>query len=317
MVMERKGHKSDVGVIIGRFQVPRLHDGHVELVETVKGDCERVIIVVGLSALKATRRNTLDYAARKAMLEEKFPEVLVVYQDDMPDDKAWSKKLDKLIEKNTAPGAKVTLYGSRDAFIGHYSGRYPVVELLQKSYVSGTVVRDQIAHQTAKDERFREGAFWATQNQYSNPIGTVDIAIVDGDRLLLGHKKDDTGFRFVGGFINCGETAEQAAARETHEETGLDIGGEAGLKYVSSCVIDDWRYRGEDRNILTFFYVAPRIFGRPEPQDDIDQLEWFEIEELAAIEDDDYGKVVVKEHIPLMKLFIDKVVRPPQKEVKP
>jgi bifunctional NMN adenylyltransferase/nudix hydrolase len=309
MVMERKDQKSDVGVIIGRFQVPRLHEGHVELIETVKKDCGRVIIVVGLSPLKATKRNTLDYAARKAMLEEKFPDVLVVYIDDMPNDKAWSKKLDKLIDGNTAPGAKITLYGSRDAFIGHYSGKFPVVELLQRTYISGTAVRDQIAHQTAKNEQFREGAFWATQNQYSNPVCTVDIAIVDGDRLLLGHKKDDTGFRFVGGFIDCGETAEHAAAREVVEETGLDVGGEAGLRYVSSCVIEDWRYRGEDRNILTFLYVVPKIFGRPEPGDDIDSLEWFEIEELAAIEDDDYGKVVVKEHIPLMKLFIDKVVR--------
>jgi bifunctional NMN adenylyltransferase/nudix hydrolase len=310
MVMERKGQKSDVGVIVARFQVPSLHEGHVELIDTVRNDCQKIIIILGLSPLKVTRNNTLDFAARKSMIMARFPEAQVMYIKNMRDDTQWSKKLDAMIAENCSPEAKITLYGSRDAFTSYYHGRYPTVELVQKSYISGTSIRAQVAHKYLNTDESREGAFWAVYNQYVGPDPTVDIAIIDGDRLLLGRKKDEPGFRFIGGYVECGESAESAASREVLEETGLEIGGEAGLKFIGTCpIMKDWRYRGEPHNPLTTFFYAPKIFGRPQPADDIDQLEWFEIEDIAAIENDDYGKIVVEEHIPLMKMFIDRVVR--------
>ena len=58
----------------------------------------------------------------------------------------------------------------------------------------------------------------------SGPSPTVDIIIEVGDRIVLIRRKyPPAGWAIPGGFIDAGETAQQAAAREAHEETGLRV----------------------------------------------------------------------------------------------
>jgi ADP-ribose pyrophosphatase YjhB (NUDIX family) len=67
--------------------------------------------------------------------------------------------------------------------------------------------------------------------QYLNPVPTVDIIIEIGDDggqkeiVLIRRKNDPPGWAIPGGFVDYGETLEQAAAREAKEETGLEIKG--------------------------------------------------------------------------------------------
>jgi ADP-ribose pyrophosphatase YjhB (NUDIX family) len=59
---------------------------------------------------------------------------------------------------------------------------------------------------------------------YLQPSLTVDIIIEIGDKVVLIKRKNPPpGWAIPGGFVDYGETLEQAATREAKEETSLDI----------------------------------------------------------------------------------------------
>jgi ADP-ribose pyrophosphatase YjhB (NUDIX family) len=60
---------------------------------------------------------------------------------------------------------------------------------------------------------------------YRNPLPTVDIIIELDDRgiLVIARKNYPFGWAIPGGFVDYGESLEDAAIREAKEETGLDI----------------------------------------------------------------------------------------------
>lgn len=59
---------------------------------------------------------------------------------------------------------------------------------------------------------------------YSNPVPTVDVVIAADDGVVLIRRKNPPmGWALPGGFVDYGETVEQAAVREAREETGLDV----------------------------------------------------------------------------------------------
>lgn len=58
-----------------------------------------------------------------------------------------------------------------------------------------------------------------------HPMPTVDVIIeTSGGLVLVRRKHPPHGWSLPGGFIDSGESPEQAAAREAREETGLEIG---------------------------------------------------------------------------------------------
>jgi len=292
--MKRKREQTDVGVIVGRFHVDDLHEAHTDLIQSVINENVKVIIFLGLAPTKVTINNPLDFESRKQMLLEAFPDVNVLYIKDMRDDDAWSRKLDDQIADLTGPASTVTLYGSRESFIDHYTtNKYRTCVMEQEIFVSGTEIRKKIGKKVKADSKFRRGVIWAVYNQYPKVYPTVDIAIWNEDytKLLLGRKREETQFRFIGGFVGPKESYEQAARREANEETHLEISNPV---YIDSFEVDDWRYRREQDTITTAFFEAKRIFGKPTPDDDIEELRWFDFADLE-LED------VVEEHIPLLK----------------
>jgi 8-oxo-dGTP diphosphatase len=64
----------------------------------------------------------------------------------------------------------------------------------------------------------------APVKSYRNPIPTVDIIIELKDGIVLIQRKfAPLGWALPGGFVDYGETLEQAAIREAQEETGMVI----------------------------------------------------------------------------------------------
>jgi ADP-ribose pyrophosphatase YjhB (NUDIX family) len=61
--------------------------------------------------------------------------------------------------------------------------------------------------------------------EFKNPIPTVDIIIELEDKgiILIKRKNPPYGWAIPGGFVDYGESLEDAAKREAKEETSLDV----------------------------------------------------------------------------------------------
>jgi bifunctional NMN adenylyltransferase/nudix hydrolase len=286
---------ADCGVIVGRFHVATLHEGHRNLIEHVVSRHRKVIIFLGLSPARVTRNNPLDFEARKQMILCEFPNVNILYIKDVASDELWSRNLDRMIADIVGPTHTVMLYGSRESFIDHYTGAYDTTELAQETFASGTARRREIGAHVKASTEFREGVIWAAYNRYPTVYPTVDVAIWNeaGDKLLMARKPDETAFRFIGGFVSPGEPLEASARREVDEEAHIAISDPV---YVGSAPVDDWRYRRELDSITTVLFEARRVFGKPTPDDDIAELRWFT---AATIRDGD----LVANHVVLLDML--------------
>lgn len=62
------------------------------------------------------------------------------------------------------------------------------------------------------------------EKTFRNPAVTVDIIIeIDGGIVLIERKNPPFGWALPGGFVDYGESLENAAIREAKEETSLDV----------------------------------------------------------------------------------------------
>lgn len=279
--MKLKEEVHDVGVIVARFQVHELHAAHIDLIQSVCDRHDKVLVFLGLSPVRGTRENPLDFEARKQMVLDRFPQVNVLYIKDQASDEVWSQKLDETIGDITTPNQSVVLYGSRDSFIRHYTGKFPTLELEAEKVISGSEIRKTISKSSAKSSSdFRAGVVWAAYARFPTCYTTVDVAIFNEERskILLGRKANEKLYRLIGGFADPRSPSFEAdARREVMEETHLQI---TDPVYIGSFRIDDWRYRGEVDCIKTLLFVAQRQFGNPKPDDDIAEVRWFDITEL-------------------------------------
>jgi 8-oxo-dGTP diphosphatase len=98
--------------------------------------------------------------------------------------------------------------------------------------------------------------------QFRNPTPAVDVIIeTPGGIVLIERAHEPVGFALPGGFVDEGETVEQAAIREAMEETGLDIELDE-LLYVYSDPTRDPR-----RHTMSTVFIA-HCDGVPKGGDD-------------------------------------------------
>ena len=115
--------------------------------------------------------------------------------------------------------------------------------------------------------------------KFRNPVPTVDIIIEiqreDGKQgiVLIKRKNPPDGWAIPGGFVDYGESLEEAAVREAKEETSLDIQLKKQLHTYS-----DPRRDSRLHTISTVFIASAQ--GKPKAQDDALEIGIFTRDEI-------------------------------------
>lgn len=294
-------NENAVGVVIGRFQVAELHQGHINYIKFVLNQHHDMnIMLLGLAPTKATKRNPLDFDSRRRMIEEAFPgKFTIMYQNDLPDDKEWANA----VIKNIAPIAgnrDIVLYGGRDNSLNYFPDNVKVVIYEPTVYLpdNGTEQRIIAGKQVKGTKDWRLGCLYATQNRYDTVFPTVDCAIFDNNTyeyLYLAKKEKEKKLRFVGGFADPRRDTsfENTARREASEETNLEVSTPI---YIGSTLINDWRYRAENDKIITSFFAMTKVFGSPKAQDDISEIHKIKVSDIRS-------EMFVPEHVVLWEML--------------
>lgn len=116
----------------------------------------------------------------------------------------------------------------------------------------------------------------ASVKQYRNPVPTVDIIIEMYEGIILIERKNPPfGWALPGGFVDYGESLEDAARREAREETTLEI---EKLRLLG-CYSDPAR-DARMHTISTVFMAQGN--GIPRAADDAANLALFTLEELPV-----------------------------------
>ena len=114
----------------------------------------------------------------------------------------------------------------------------------------------------------------AEVKRYRNPFPTVDIIIeIQGGIVLIERKNPPHGWALPGGFVDYGESLEDAAVREAREETSLEVNN---LRLLG-CYSDP--RRDERMHTISTVYMADGC-GQPRAADDAADVGIFQLDNL-------------------------------------
>jgi 8-oxo-dGTP diphosphatase len=112
---------------------------------------------------------------------------------------------------------------------------------------------------------------------YKNPLSTVDIIIeIMGGIILIARKNKPLGWALPGGFVDYGESLEQAAVREALEETGLNVTLIQQLKTYSATD------RDPRHHTISTVFIA-KADGQPQAGDDAGTADIFTEQNLPPL----------------------------------
>ncbi|OGP22075.1 MAG: NUDIX hydrolase [Deltaproteobacteria bacterium GWA2_57_13] len=126
------------------------------------------------------------------------------------------------------------------------------------------------------------------EHERRNPFLTVDIIIEVDDRgiVLIERRNPPHGWALPGGFVDYGESLEQAALREAKEETSLDV------KLVEQFYTYSDPSRDPRHHTVSTVYIAAAS-GKPQGADDARRAVVFREENLPS--------PIVFDHSPILK----------------
>lgn len=111
---------------------------------------------------------------------------------------------------------------------------------------------------------------------YPRLAPAVLVCVAHGDRLLLARSPHFPArmYSTLAGFVEPGESLEEAAAREVREEVGIEI---AGLRYFGS---QPWPFPSSLMVAFTAEYAGGDL--RPDPAE-IEDVQWFAVDDLPPV----------------------------------
>ena len=113
---------------------------------------------------------------------------------------------------------------------------------------------------------------------YRNPMPAVILVLLKENRILIAKRANPPALGELclpGGFIDLGESPEEAAARELNEETLL-TGGTFTLMGTDKDTTDYG-------SVVLYVYRVENWKGEPSPSDDVSALSWMSLEEVPRL----------------------------------
>ncbi|MGW8311605.1 MAG: NUDIX domain-containing protein [Desulfuromonadales bacterium] len=121
---------------------------------------------------------------------------------------------------------------------------------------------------------------------YRNPVPTVDIIVnINGGVVLIERRNPPHGWALPGGFVDYGETLEDAAFREAREEIGLEVYNLRQFHSYSDPLRDPRQH-----TISTVF--TAEASGIPRAGDDAQKARIFPLNELPSPLSFDHARIL-------------------------
>ncbi len=117
------------------------------------------------------------------------------------------------------------------------------------------------------------------------PVTAVGALVVDDNRVLMAMRLNPPyagQWSIPGGVQEVGETLVEAVHREVREETGLSL-TDLHLLDVGDLLESDKQGQVEYHYVIAY-YRCHSLTGMPRGGDDVGEVRWFTVEEVAALD---------------------------------
>lgn len=107
----------------------------------------------------------------------------------------------------------------------------------------------------------------------------ADVLLINNHKILLvkraAHLTNPNKWAIIGGFVDRDEYIENTAKRETLEETGYQVTITALFR-----INDNPKRKGEDRQNISFIYLAKPVKKVREADKESSETRWFDLDKL-------------------------------------
>jgi len=277
--------KDNVGLFIGRLQPPHL--GHEKALKKYLSEVDELIIGIGSAEKHHTSENPFTCEERTYMLQSALGEsqgkIRIVPIPDINDYSRWVSHVENLV------GEFDLVYTGNQVVAELFSQKgYNISPIKEEIYISSSAIRDMMARGADWKKYVSSGVaeylekiggenrVRSLYKQYLNPIPAVD-AVIEYEEGIILIKRKDGEYALPGGFMEFGESAEAAAAREAKEETNLNFSPERLIGVYSDP-------KRDKRTHIISIAFAGKGYGELKAGDDAKGITRVSLEEALRME---------------------------------